>query len=186
MEPSGAGWSTPIPGMEWTVAEAVAHMALAPLWYAVDLSAGPSELSMLNMTVDPGSPPAQLVRAVRTYSNVLASVIEAVPPDVRGWHPVGIADVSGFAAMGCDEMLVHTYDAARGLKLEFEPIPELAERTLRRLFPWAPQDVEPWEGLKWANGRSELPGLKQLTRWRWQCAPLSEWDGKLGSPFASD
>ena len=98
----------------------------------------------------------------------------------------GIADASGFAAMACDEMLIHTYDAARGLGRAFDPTPELAERTLRRLFPWAPEEVEAWDGLKWANGRVALPGLKQLAKWGWQCAPLSEWDGKLGSPFASE
>ena len=171
--------------MEWTVTEAVSHTTFALLWYAVDLSAGPSELSVLNMPAKPGATPADLVRAVRSYSRVLESVIEAAPPDARGWHPAGIADTSGFAAMGCDEMLVHTYDAARGLGVRFDPTPELAERTLRRLFPWAPSDVVPWDGLIWANGRVALPGLKRLTRWRWHCAPLSEWDGKRRSPFAS-
>jgi uncharacterized protein (TIGR03083 family) len=183
---AGARWSSAIPEMEWSVDQAVAHIAFALLWYAMDLSAGTSELSVLDTTVKPGAAPADLVRAVRSYSHVLTSVIEAAPPDARGWHPAGIADASGFAAMGCDEMLVHTYDAARGLGVQFDPTPELADRTLRRLFPWAPRDVEPWDGLKWANGRVELPGLDRLTSWRWHCAPLSEWDGKLGSPFTSD
>ena len=29
-----ADWSTPIPDMGWTVAQAVAHAAEVPLWYA--------------------------------------------------------------------------------------------------------------------------------------------------------
>lgn len=185
-ELSEADWSAPIPEMKWTVAVAVAHMAQALVWYSTDLAAGPIELSTLELKVKPESAPAELVRAVTAYANVLASVVESTPPRARGWHPFGIADASGFAAMACDEMLVHTDDVGRGLDRDFSPTPELADWTLRRLFPWAPDGVEPWDGLKWANGRVALPGLDRLGRWRWQCAPLGEWDGKLGSPFAPD
>lgn len=183
---SGADWTTPIPEMDWSVIDAVAHMDGALIWYPTDLSAGPTELSAMDIKINPESTPADLVRATTAFAHVLACVIDAALPDTRGWHPFGIADASGFAAMACDEMLVHTDDAARGLYQTFTPTPELAERTLRRLFPWAPETVEPWDGLKWANGRVELPGLNRLARWRWHCAPLAEWDGKLGSPFASD
>ncbi|MGO9340891.1 MAG: maleylpyruvate isomerase N-terminal domain-containing protein [Acidimicrobiales bacterium] len=178
----GADWSHRIPGMDWTVAQTVAHISEALVWYAADLSAGSTELSVLELTVKHGSTHADLVRAITAYSGMLASVLEASPPDARGWHPLGMPDSSGFAAMACDEMLVHTYDAALGLDCEFTPSPELAEATLRRLFPWAPADVEPWDGLKWANGRVELGGLKRLEGWRWHCAPVSEWDGRTGSP----
>ena len=53
---------------------------------------------------------------------------------------------------------------------------------LARLFPWhtvGPED-DPWELLRWANGRIELPGRIRQDVWRWQCAPLSEWDGAGG------
>ena len=185
-ESHGADWSAPIPEMKWTVAVAVAHVAQALVWYSTDLAAGPTELRILELKVKPESAPVELLRSVTAYANVLASVIESTLPTARGWHPYGVADASGFAAMACDEMLVHTDDAARGLGRDFTPTLELAEWTLRRLFPWAPDDVAPWDGLRWANGRVELPGLDRLARWRWQCAPLSEWDGKLGSPFAAD
>lgn len=79
--------------------------------------------------------------------------------------------------MACDELLVHTADAAEGLGAVFQPDPALAAATLRRLFPWAPTDLAPWPALLWANGRLELPGKPRLTRWRWHCAPLAEWDG---------
>lgn len=179
----GADWSRRIPGMDWTVAQAVAHMSEALVWYAADLSAGSTELSVLELTVKHGSTHADLVRAIAAYSRMLASVLDASAPDARGWHPLGMPDGSGFAAMACDEMLVHTYDAALGLDCDFTPSRELAEATLRRLFPWAPADVDPWDGLKWANGRVELGGLERLQGWRWHCAPLSEWDGRTGSPF---
>jgi uncharacterized protein (TIGR03083 family) len=178
LDPSAqADWSTPIPDMSWKIAEAVAHMGQPLLWYSSDFAAGPSELSSVEMQVDPNTDPVELIRTVRTSSRVLAGVVETLEPGARGWHPAGLADASGFVGMACDELLVHTADAARGLHREFTPPPELAEATLRRLFPWAPTDADPWPGLSWANGRTELPGHGRLSKWRWHCAPLSEWDG---------
>ena len=170
-------WSRPVPGMDWTVAQTVAHLAETLLWYATDLAAGPRELSVMDLRVRPDTPPADLAAAVGSFAAVLASVADAAPPGARGWHPFGLADASGFAAMACDELLVHTGDAARGLELPFAPSAELSRATLRRLFPWAPDGGDPWQTLLWANGRADLPGLDRQTGWRWHCAPLAEWDG---------
>lgn len=53
---------------------------------------------------------------------------------------------------------------------------------LRRLFPWVELEADPaddpWSLLRWANGRLALDGRPQLTRWRWHCAPLADWDGR--------
>ena len=56
----------------------------------------------------------------------------------------------------------------------------MRRRAIRRLFPWAPTDVDPWSALRWATGRLDLPGHGRLgPDWAWQAAPLSEWDGTL-------
>jgi uncharacterized protein (TIGR03083 family) len=177
-------WSRSIPGMDRSVAQVVAHIASGLLWYATDLCAGPPELSTMDLSVKSESAPADLIRTITSFAGVLASVIDCMPPDARGFHPFGLADSSGFAAMACDEMLVHTDDAARGLGREFTPSGALAESTLRRLFPWAPQQVDPWAALRWANGRISLPGLNLQSDWRWHCAPLQEWDGANPSESA--
>ena len=114
--------------MDWTVAQAVTHMAEGTLWYASDLAAGQ-------------------------------------------------ADASGFAAMACDELLVHSNDAARGLGVPFVPPDGLVRATLARLFPWAP-GTDPWPAPLWCNGRIALPGHPRQDRWAWHCAPLEEWDGR--------
>ncbi len=170
-------WRRQIPDMEWTVAEAVAHIAEGLLWYATDLAAGSRELSTMDLRVRPETPPADLVATLGSFATVLACVVDGAAPGARGWHPAGLADASGFAAMACDELLVHTGDAARGLALSFAPAPELSRATLRRLFPWAPNGADPWQALLWANGRADLPGQERQTGWRWHCAPLVEWDG---------
>lgn len=175
---TGQDWSAPVPDLDWTVAETVRHLAGALLWYPIDAAAGPDELPGVDVVVKPDATPAELANAVERLAAVLGAVVDGLPPTTRGFHPFGAADPAGFAAMGCDEILIHTDDAARGLGLDFEPPAELCERVLGRLFPWAPAGVgTPWERLRWANGRIALPGHPRLTRWRWQAAPLDEWDG---------
>jgi hypothetical protein len=123
--------------------------------------AGPERLDTMELRVPPETAPAELVRTIDTFATVLARV----------------TDASGFAAMACDEFLVHTDDVARGLEVPFAPPRALARATLERLFPWAPADADPWAALLWANGRIDLPGQQRQVDWRWHCAPLEEWDG---------
>jgi hypothetical protein len=54
-------WTRPIPDLEWTVAEAVTHVAEGTLWYATDLAAGPRELSTMDLRVKPETPPERQV-----------------------------------------------------------------------------------------------------------------------------
>lgn len=121
---------------------------------------------------------AALLVSLNSAARVCAASVDSAPPHLRGFHPDGSPDPSGFAAMACDELLVHTADAARGLGREFTPDRELAERTLARLFPWHDPGNDPWRALLWANGRIGLPGRPSQKGWTWHCAPLAEWDGQ--------
>jgi hypothetical protein len=123
---------------------------------------------------------AELLEVSEAATATLTAVARAAPPDVRTYHNYGMADISEFLAMGCDEILVHCWDAVRGLGEEFAPPAELADRVLRRLFPWAPTNESPWQALLWANRRTGLPGKERLgPDWAWHCAPLDEWDGAV-------
>jgi hypothetical protein len=165
-------WTAVVPEMGWTVSKTVAHISDCMLWYSTDLLSGTSELSTADIAVRPDSSPADLVRTLRAFASVLAAVVaRAAAADLRGWHPWGLADAAGFAGMGCDEMLVHTHDAARGLGLEFAMPAGSARRVLARMFPEAPTDRDPVDTLLWANGRIALGDLPRRTGWRWHCAP---------------
>lgn len=177
-------WQRQIPEMEWSVAQAVAHVAEGLLWLASDVAAGEylaggqEALDTMDLRVRPETKPSGLVATLGSFAIVLARVIDHAPPTMRGWHPWGgQPDACGFAAIACDEMLIHTHDAAQGLALPFAPSAELARLTVQRLFPWAPADTDPWHTLLWANDRADLPGQERQTGWRWHCAPLAEWNG---------
>jgi hypothetical protein len=178
LEPElSSDWTVPVPGLDFTVASVVAHAAEAPLWYSVDLWSGPQNAAF-ELKVVPDAANETLLTSLLAAARTLAAAVDAAPAGTRGFHPFGSPDPAGFAAMGCDELLVHGADAARGLGVEYAPALRLAAGVLGRLFPWhaVGDGDDPWEVLLWANGRTELAGRPPQGSWRWQCAPLSEWE----------
>ncbi len=170
-------WDVPVSGLEMTVAQVVAHAATTPLWYALDLWSGRADDAEFEVSVSFDATNAAILLSVSNAARVCAASLDAAPDDMRGFHPAGSPDPSGFAAMACDELLVHADDAARGLGLAFRPDAALAGRVLARLFPWHEAGDDPWRTLLWANGRIDQPGRADQQGWRWHCAPLAEWDG---------
>jgi hypothetical protein len=173
----GGDWNASVPGLDFSITGVVAHTAETCLWYAIDLAAAGTDLTSVEQRVKTDAGPAAVVDTLAAYAEVVAAVIEAAPATERGFHPFGMADPSGFAAMACDEMLIHTDDAASGLGLAFHPDDDLAAAVLERLFPWVANITEPWNQLRWANGRTAFAEQPRLSGWAWHCAPLEEWDG---------
>jgi hypothetical protein len=174
-------WHASVPGLDFSITGVVAHAAETCLWYAIDLAAAGKDLKSVEHRVKTDTSPADVVDTLAAYAEVVAAVIETTPSSARGFHPFGMADASGFAAMACDEMLIHTDDAARGLGLAFHPDPDIAAAVLHRLFPWVTNITDPWEQLRWANGRTDFADQPRLSGWAWHCAPLEEWDGTMST-----
>jgi hypothetical protein len=178
LEPLAAkDWSVKVPDLDFTVASVLAHAAEGPLWYAIDYTAGPGNDTAFELKVRPDAEPAHLLVSLRTAAALSAMTVDALPPGQRGYHPFGTSDADGFAAMACDEILVHAYDAGLGLGECFTPGADLAGQVLARLFPWQEPGADPWTALLRANGRIDLPDSSRQRTWRWHVAPLAEWDG---------
>jgi uncharacterized protein (TIGR03083 family) len=176
----GRDWSVPAADLEWDCRRTLEHVADVLTTYATRLAVRAPERLPSGRTTDPTWSVADVLAIVEARAVVLAEVIAAAPPEARAWHSLGMADPSGWAAMACDELIAHTDDVARGLNLEFNPPPELLERVIARLFPWAPAGFEPFQTFRWCNGRAPLGELpRQDKSWGWHCAPLSEWDGSI-------
>jgi hypothetical protein len=176
----GADWSARAGELEWTARQALEHLPDTLTWYAAQLATRARGDLPGPRHGDPSLSISELLTVIVTTATVLAEVVVAARPSARAFHMAGNADPEGWAAMGCDELLIHTDDIARGFGAAFEPPAELCERVLRRLFPWAPDGVDPWQGLRWANGRTALDGHERLgADWVWHCAPLDDWDGTI-------
>lgn len=185
LEPlSSQDWSVPLPDLDFTVASVIAHAANGLLWYAIDYTTGPGDDAAFDPKVLADAEPAKLLVTLHTAAALCAMAVDTLPVTQRGYHPMGTADASGFAGMGCDEILVHTRDAGTGLGADFVPDAKLAGRVLGRLFPWYEPVPDPWTALLHANGRIELPDRpRQPKRWRWHSAPLTDWDGTVPAPW---
>jgi hypothetical protein len=171
-------WSVNAGDLEWTCRETLDHNIDGLIWYAANLATLSTESEEDLRDGDPRATVSELLSTLVASGHILARVAEASPPDARGFHGAGMADVSGFMAMGCDETLVHSYDSGRGLGIELQPPADLCATVVARLFPWAPAHDDPWQLLLWCNGRMSLPGYERIgPGWGWWCRPLDEWDG---------
>ncbi|MFI9384519.1 hypothetical protein [Kutzneria sp. NPDC052558] len=107
-----------------------------------------------------------------TGGRLLAATVAVTGPEVRAYHPTGMADPEGFAGMGVVEILVHGEDIARGLGVALDPPADVCARVLARMFPEVTVDADPWTALLWATDRVELPDLPNRAGWRWRGAPI--------------
>ncbi|MEV6640351.1 hypothetical protein [Amycolatopsis sp. NPDC051371] len=153
------------------------HIGDCLLSYAAQLvSRRPSGYVPFLAALEKDASSADALEFALAGSAILAAVVRSAPPEARAYHPTGMADPAGFAAMGCAEVLVHGEDIARGLGLALDPPREICARTVARLFPHVGDvaDLDPWTALLWATDRAEVPGRSLQTGWRWQGAPLDE------------
>jgi hypothetical protein len=114
------------------------------------------------MVLDDASP-RDLLRIVTGCGRLLSNALAASEPTARAWH-WGPTDPSGFAALGVNETLMHTYDITQGLGISWHPPESLCRAVLTRLFPDAPAG-DPVQVLLWSTGRADLPGHPRVTSW---------------------
>ncbi|MEE1823469.1 maleylpyruvate isomerase N-terminal domain-containing protein [Streptomyces sp. BE20] len=182
--PADADWSRPAGAVGWDCWSTVEHLADDLLAYAAQL--GPAEppqdryVPFLSVRRFPGGPnsfvfvdrdggPAALIQVLEASGALMVAIARTAAPGVRAYHPWGLADPAGFAAMSLVETLVHLHDVAEGLGLPWQPPADVCHRVLARVFPDVPLDdaAGAWPTLLWATGRTELPGRPRRTEWRW-------------------
>ncbi|GIE82198.1 hypothetical protein Aph02nite_81480 [Actinoplanes philippinensis] len=181
---------TPVQDRDWTVRAGVldwdcratavhlAHDLIAyatqltarglPPWLEAPVSRAGGGYLPLDLEVRPDAPPRVVLQVVAACAGLLSLALRAAGPEVRAWH-WGPTDPSGFAALGVNETLIHTWDIARGLNLGWTPPPDLSARVLARLFPDAPPG-DPSAALLWCTGRIALPDRPRLTDWKLKAA----------------
>lgn len=124
---SCADASVPIPGAEWTVAEAAAHLALANELMA-GLAAGrdlpygdgtPGSLAAANaasLAAFPERDPAVLADAVVRYAEAFTEAAAGRPADRQVVSPLGPMDLATLGSYLLTHMMGHGYDMAVALR----------------------------------------------------------------------
>ncbi|MEU4622614.1 maleylpyruvate isomerase N-terminal domain-containing protein [Actinoplanes sp. NPDC023801] len=162
-------WDVPAGELDWTCRETAAHVAHDLLAYAAQVTSGaPDAYLPLDLEVRPATAPDVVLRIVAACGGLLSAALRTAGPGARAWH-WGPTDPSGFAALGVNEILVHTWDIAQGLGLSWTPPPDLCAAVLARLFPDAPSG-DPVQALLWCTGRIALPDRRRLTDWKLKAA----------------
>ncbi|MFF5704895.1 maleylpyruvate isomerase N-terminal domain-containing protein [Streptomyces sp. NPDC012794] len=162
-------WTGPAGPLEWSCWTTAAHVAHDLLAYAGQVAARPAEAYLpFDLTVRADASPREVLQVVAAGGALLSGALALAGPDVRAWH-WGPTDRTGFAAMGVAEVLLHTHDIARGLRVRWLPPAPMCSPVIRRLFPDAPPG-DPAQVLLWCTGRGELAGRPRRTSWAWQAA----------------
>jgi hypothetical protein len=176
-------WSAQAGTLEWDCWHTAEHIGDCLLSYAAQLAVRPATRYVRFLaTADKNASPAEVLEFAETGGRILAATVRTAPSHALAWHPTGMADPEGFAAMGCVETLLHGHDIACGLGLSPDPPRELCRRVIARMFPQEAAGLaaaDPWEALQWATGRTELAGHPQRNEWRWHGAPLQGHPEKL-------
>lgn len=176
-------WNTTAGPLDWTCRLTADHTAHCMVAYAMQLASQTRThyVSFFSRALEDATP-SDVLELLEASGRLLSAVVRGAKPSHRGFHPFGTADAEGTAGMGCIELLVHTADIATGLGLPFEPPSDVCAWTLVRMFPdrHAELDaagltsVDPWSALRWATGRTSLPGLPPVGHlWQWHSAPLT-------------
>lgn len=165
---AGADWSVPAADLEWSCWKTGLHLADSLVFYAAQIIDQPAEGYVpFEVTMLSEADPHGLLRTIVVGGAILNRTVAGAAPGDRGYHVFGTSDADGFAAMGVVETLVHTYDIARALGLDWNPPAGLCAPALARLFPAAPAG-DPSAVLLWCTGRAALGDLpRQDDDWRW-------------------
>jgi uncharacterized protein (TIGR03083 family) len=166
-EVADGSWEVSAGDVDWSCRDTAAHVADDLFSYASQVIAQPADGYLpIEAAIDPSASNVEILSAVAMCGRLLANAVESADPGARGWHPYGTSDPDGFAAMGVVEVLVHTFDMAKGLGLDWTPPTALCEPVLRRLFPQAPSG-DPAAVLLYCCGREPLDELPRLEEWTW-------------------
>jgi len=157
-------WQGRAGSLEWSCWTTAAHVAHDLLAYAGQVAAQPGSAYLpFDLTIRADTPPRDVLQVVVACGRLLSNAVAATGPDARAWH-WGATDPGGFAALGVNEALVHTYDITQGLGVDWLPPRSLCAAVLARLFTDAP-DGDPVQVLLWSTGRAELDGRPRVTSW---------------------
>jgi uncharacterized protein (TIGR03083 family) len=175
-----ADWSVQAGNLEWSVDRTVAHMTGAPAKYAFYLSNGSTRYVAVRVMPADDATRQERLEAIEACAAALAGVAASAPRDAVGFHSSGMKNAEQFLAMACEELLIHTYDAACGLGLPYEPREELCRLVIEHCYPGHAEQRPLWPYLVWLSGRPHPAAV------RWGEPPKPDKRSQIPLEFARD
>ncbi|BCL12595.1 CPCC family cysteine-rich protein [Micromonospora sagamiensis] len=175
LEPLSAhDWSVAAGTLTWTCRETLVHIGHDLLAYAAQVAGRVKDAYLpLDLVIRDDAPVSDVLAAVEACGGLLVAALRVAGPDTRAWH-FGSCDVSGFAALGVAEVVLHTYDITQGLKVNWWPPGKFSTRILARLAPDAVTRQRQKTG-KRAHSTQVLlrhaGRLGDVGPWRWRIVP---------------
>jgi len=95
-------WSAQAGTLEWDCWHTAEHIGDCLLSYAGQLAVRPAARYVRFLaSADAGASPAEVLEFAEAGGRILAATVRTAPRQARAYHPTGMADPEGFAAMGC-------------------------------------------------------------------------------------
>ncbi|GIE43034.1 CPCC family cysteine-rich protein [Actinoplanes lobatus] len=128
-------WSVTAGTLDRTCRETLAHIGHDLLAYAAQVAGRVQDAYLpLDLVIRDDASVPEVLAVVEACGGLLVAALRAAGPDTRAWHS-GPCDVSGFAALGVAEVVLHTYDITQGLNVSWWIPAKFSTRVLARLAP---------------------------------------------------
>lgn len=162
-------WSIGAGTVAWSCWETAVHVSNDLLKYAGQVVSQPQQGYLrFHVRAASDATPSDLLDTMQMTGSVLALTVETADSASTAWH-YGATDPTGFAAMGVGEAILHTFDIASGLGIDWTLPAELCEFVLARMFPEFTEGA-PIDRLLWVTGRRALGDQPPRTDWVWHAA----------------
>ena len=158
---TGADWAARAGDLDWDVRTTIAHLGGALTKTALYLAAQATRWSPLILSAHPEEENENLLDGVTIGAQALASVASSSPPGALAFHASGMHTATEVVAHLCAEILVHGWDAGRGLGIDLQPPSALCAEIVRVAHPEADPADDPWRVILDANGRLGRPAWGQ-------------------------
>ncbi|MDP9393656.1 MAG: hypothetical protein M3Q27_05055 [Actinomycetota bacterium] len=102
-----ADWTVAAGPLRWDCGTTAVHVASDLLAYAGQVVASPANGYVpFDIAVPEAASLGDVLDVVSACGRLLASSVATADPASRAWHPYGVSDPGGFAAMGVAEVLM--------------------------------------------------------------------------------
>jgi hypothetical protein len=97
---TGRDWSKPAGTLEWDCWHTAKHIGDCLLSYAAQLAVQPATRYVRFLaSAEKDASPAEILEFAEAGGRILAATVRAASPDVRAYHPTGMADSDPWAAL---------------------------------------------------------------------------------------